>query len=185
MSAKLQRKCRFLFLSCASSSSEKKKLKISFSPVLFSSWNLSVWIIPLDQESALWSSIPKPNSFARNAFRKEGEKKKIFLFSFSILKEAGWIPDAPAYFCLLPHFKAIFSLPKYARKSNTSPAALGEGPALQLLLSLDGKRETDRDTVDALDISRSYQCPTKEVWNINAIGNITWAIKKIKTTLRV
>lgn len=164
MSAKLQSKCRFLFLSCASSSSKKKK--ISFSPVLFCFWNLSVWIISPDQESALWSSIPKPNSFARNAFRKEGKKKKIFLFSYSILKEACWIPDAPAYFCLLPHFKAIFSLPKYARKSNTSPAALGEGPALQLLLSLDGKRETDRDTVDASDISRSYHSPTKEVWNI-------------------
>lgn len=56
----------------------KKNKKISFSPVLFSSWNLSVWIISLDQESALWSSIPKPNSFARNAFRKERKKKKSF-----------------------------------------------------------------------------------------------------------
>lgn len=85
------------------------------------------------------------------------------MFSYCILKEAGLIPDAPAYFCLLPYFKAIFSLPKYARKSNTSPAALGEGLALQLLLSLDGKMERDRDTVNASAISRSYCCPTKEV----------------------
>lgn len=38
--------------------------------------------------------------------------------------------------------------------------------ALQLLLSLDEKRERDRGTVNALDISRSYHCPTKEVRNI-------------------
>jgi len=68
------------------------------------------------------------------------------------------ILDVPAYFCLLPYFKAIFSLPKYARKSNTSPAALGEGLARQLLLFLDGKRERDRDTVNASDISRSCRC---------------------------
>lgn len=156
--------------------------KLSFSPVVFSFWNLSVWIISPDQESALWSSIPKPNSFARNAFRKE-EKKN--LFSYSILKEAGWIPDAPAYFCLLPHFKAIFSLPKYARKSNTSPAALGEGPALQLLSSLDGKRETDRDSVDTLDISTSYHRPTKEVWNIKCHWKHHMGHEKKKSTLRV
>lgn len=106
---------------------------------------------------------PSPNPTALLVTPLERKKKKKNLFSYSILKEAGWIPDAPAYFCLLPHFKAIFSLPKYARKSNTSPAALGEGPALQLLLSLDGKRETDRDSVDTLDISTSYHRPTKEV----------------------
>lgn len=71
-------------------------------------------------------------------------RKKSFMFSYSILKEAGLIPDAPAYFCLLPYFKAIFSLPKYARKSSTSPAALGEGqPRSSYYLWMGRGRETE------------------------------------------
>lgn len=85
------------------------------------------------------------------------------MFSYSTLKEPGVIPDALTYFCLLPYFKAIFSELKYARKSNTNPAALGEGLTPQLLLSLDGKRKRERDTVNASDISRSYRCPAQEV----------------------
>lgn len=117
-------------------------------------------------ESLLWSrrGLCDPPPLKKKALLPAPleRKKKIFMSSCSVLKETGFIPDAPACFCLLPYFEAIFSLPKHALRSTTSPAALGEGLACGSCYLWTG-RQRQTDTVNASDISRSYRCPTKEV----------------------
>lgn len=103
--------------------------------------------------------LKKKRLFAPNAFRKE--EKNLYVLFLCPHRDC-LIPDAAAYFCLLPYFEAIFSLPKHALRSTASPAALGEGLACGSCYLWTG-RQRQADTVNASDISRSYCCPTKEV----------------------